>query len=412
MKPEPGAPALPNLRHMRLFCIARQHQSISVAAERMLITQPAASQAVAKLERDLGVQLLVRGSKGLSVSPEGKVFADRADRALRLLSRGVQSAATSAGSDARVRQIEGALTSAMLRALIAVATHGSYTVAARALDLAQPTVYRTAKALEQACGFELFRSAPGGIDLTGPGQLLTRAAKLAQAEIRQAKEELAALTGLGRITFVLGSLPLARSEIVPEAIRQAIPQHPQLQIRVIEGRYEELLRNLREGDIDCLIGALRQPPPSEDVVQEPLFSDDLAVVVGAGHPLAHRAQVTLEDTLAHPWIASPLATPAGQYVFDTLKIEDRPQTPVRVVASSLAILRNLLTNGDFVTVVSSHQIKADLAQGSLVALPIPLRNHSRAIGLTTRRNWQPTEAQDGFLTLLRNAARAATVGAK
>jgi DNA-binding transcriptional LysR family regulator len=407
MKPEPSAPGLPNLRHMRLFCIARQHQSISVAAEKMFITQPAASQAVAKLESDLGVKLLVRGSKGLSVSPEGKVFAERADRALRLLSRGIQSAATSAGSEVKVRQIEGALTSAMLRALIAVATHGSYTVAARALDLAQPTVYRTAKALEQACGFELFRSAPGGIDLTGPGQLLTRAAKLAQAEIRQAKEELAALTGLGRITFVLGSLPLARSEIVPEAIRQAITEHPQLQIRVIEGRYEELLRNLREGDIDCLIGALRQPPPSEDVVQDPLFTDGLAVVVGAGHPLANRAQVTLADTLEFPWIASPLATPAGQYIYDTLKIEDRPQTPVRVVASSLAILRNLLTNGDFVTVVSSHQIKGDLAQGKLVALPIPLQNHRRDIGLTTRRNWQPTDAQDGFLTILRDAARTA-----
>ena len=408
MQSEPTFKDLPNIRHMHVFCIAEAHHSISTAADRMYITQPAASQAVAKLERDIGFALLIRGSKGLTTSKEGMIFANRAGRALNLLKMGADAALSSVGEENKHRKLEQKVTSAQLRALTAIGSHGSYTVAARALGLAQPTVYRTAKTLEETCGFEVFRSAPGGIELTGAGQLLNRAVKLARAEILQAHEELAALSGNGRISFTLGSLPLARSEIVPAAIQKMVSEEKHLQVRVIEGRYSELLRDLREGEIDCLIGALRNPPPADDIVQEKLFMDSLALIVGPNHPLVGEPAISLEDALSFPWIASPIATPAGQFIFQTLKIEDRPQTPIRVVTSSLVVIRGLMQRDNFVTVISEQQIKEDLRDGTLVKLPIPLENNKRAIGLTTRRNWQPTDAQNRFLETLKNSAVLAT----
>lgn len=404
MQSEPTHHDLPNIRHMHIFCIAEDEHSISIAADRMFITQPAASQAVAKLEKDLGVNLLVRGSKGISTSEEGLIFANRARRALSFLKRGIDAALSTAGRQDKAVKLDQKVTAAQLRALTAIGAHGSYTVAARALGLAQPTIYRTAKSLEQACEFDLFRSAPGGIELTGPGQLINRAAKLARSEIRQAHEELAALTGTGRISFTLGSLPLARSEIVPDAIQKMVSQEAHLQVRVIEGRYAELLRDLREGEIDCLIGALRDPLPADDVRQEELFNDKLAVIVGANHPLCGRPEVSLEDTLHFPWIASPLATPAGQFVYETLKIEDRPQTPIRVVTSSLVVIHSLMQRDNFVTVISEHQVKENLASGALVKLPVQLHSHKRSIGLTMRQNWHPTKAQSRFLATLKESA--------
>ncbi len=408
MRQESSKKDLPNIRHMHVLCIAEAHHSISMAADRMFITQPAASQAVAKLERDLGVPLLIRGSKGISTSEEGRVFASRARRALEFLKLGANTALSAAGQTGTTHKLDQKVTSAQLRALTAIGSNGSYTVAARALGLAQPTIYRTAKTLEETCGFEVFRSAPGGIELTGPGQLLNRAAKLARSEIRQAREELAALSGIGRISFTLGSLPLARSEIVPDAIQKMVSEEKYLQVRVIEGRYRELLRDLREGEIDCLIGALRDPPPADDIVQEQLFTDNLALIAGPDHPLIKALDATVEDTLCYPWIASPMATPAGQFVFQTLKIEERPQTPIRVVTSSLIVIRSLMQRDNFVTVISEQQIKEDLRQGTLVKLNIPLQGNKRAIGLTTRKNWQPTEAQKQFLQTLRISAERAT----
>ncbi len=408
MRNEPNDRDLPNIRHMLLFCLARRSGSISHAADKMFLTQPAASQGIAKLEKDLGVPLLVRGGKGIGSTEQGDVFADRAERAIAFLKSGIRTALHYAGQDTKkAEQLHRNVTSAQLRALIAMGRHGSFTVAAKSLDLAQPTVHRTAKALEDTCGFTIFRASVGGIELTASGQALNQCAKLARAELRQAREELTQFDGLGRRSFVLGSLPLARSQIVPDAIMHMLGKEKKLQVRVIEGRYAELLRDLREGDIDCLIGALRNPAPADDVIEEHLFDDDLVVVSSPTHPLAQQISVTLDETLKYPWIAAPISTPAGQYLFDTLDIENKAETPVRVVASSLILTKELLLSENFLTVISKAQIYRELVDGNLAALPIHLEGQTRNIGLTMRKKWRPTASQSEFLHALRQSSSRA-----
>jgi len=398
-------PDLPNIRHMLLFYYAQSTGSISKAADKMFLTQPAASQGIAKLEKHLGVPLLVRQGKRMSATDQGEIFANRAERAFDDLRAGLKSALHHSGKDTSRRdQLLRNLTSAQLRALIAIGRHGSFTVAAKSLDLAQPTVHRTAKALEHSCGFPIFRKTANGIDLTDAGRALYQRAKLARAELQQAREELSQIDGLVRKRFVLGSLPLARAQIVPLAITDMLDKQKELQVRVIEGRYSELLRGLREGDIDCLIGALRAPAPAEDVTEERLFDDDLAIICAPAHPLATKANCQIDHTLAYPWIAPPVSTPAGQYLFQTLDIENKAQTPVRVVASSFGLLKELLGSGDFLTVISRTQVIKELEAGSLVALDIALTGQRRAIGLTLRKNWLPTASQGEFLQALRKAS--------
>ncbi len=179
---------------------------------------------------------------------------------------------------------------------------------------------------------------------------MARAIKLAAAELRQGAAELAALKG-GRDStrIAVGSMPLSRAEILPDAMHRLLggERTGGVQLRNVDGPYDELLKGgLRHGDLDLLIGALRDPVPTEDVVQEVLFDDPLALVVGPGHPLAGRTGLRLEDTLAYPWIAPPpVTTPAGSYLSRVLRIDDLPETPVRVVSSSMVMLRGLLARG-------------------------------------------------------------------
>ena len=180
---------------------------------------------------------------------------------------------------------------------------------------------------------------------------------------------------------------------------------PGMQLRVVDGRYDALLRSLREGDLDCMIGALRDPVPAEDVVQEKLFDDALAIVAHPSHPLVARRAVTLEETLRYPWIAPPKSTPAGQYLSERLRIGDLAETPVRVVSSSLVMLRGLLAEGPYVSIISRHQIAVEEKSGHIAVLDITLEGDRRAIGLTTRAGWRPTESQAQFIQFLREAAR-------
>src|SRR5690606_19456752 len=146
-----------------------------------------------------------------------------------------------------------------------------------------------------------------------------------------------------------------------------------VQVRAVDGVYEDLLRSLREGDLDCLIGALRDPLPASDVTQELLFNDELQIVTHPDHPLASRASVSIEETLAFPWIAPPRMTPPGQYLFQTLRIQDMPRTPVRIVAPTMVMLRTLLAEGDYVSIVSRHQIGLDERDGHIARLNVPLK---------------------------------------
>ncbi|WP_238368711.1 LysR family transcriptional regulator [Mesobacterium pallidum] len=389
----------PNLRHMRVFLEATRAGSVSEAAARCNLSQPAATQAIAKLEDTLGAPLLLRRTRELTATAEGQVFAARVATALDRLASASRAARRLGGGSRGAFDTQ--VTAAQLRALVAIAETGSFTVAARALDLSQPTVHRTARNLEAIAGVPLFTATAAGVGLTAAAQVFVQGVKLAQAEIRQGLAELTQLRGQESASFVIGSLPLARTRIVPDAVHRMVTDAPGMQIRVVEGRYSELLRSLREGDLDCMIGALRNPVPADDVVQEKLFDDPLCIVAHPSHPLAQRCHVTVEDTLAYPWVAPPKETPAGQYLYETLRIQDRPETPVRVVASSLVFLRGLLAHGDCVSIISRHQISVEEADGHLVPLPIPLENNARAIGLTFRRDWRPTESQARFIEFLR-----------
>ena len=79
-------------------------------------------------------------------------------------------------------------------------------------------------------------------------------------------------------------------------------------------------------------------------------------------------------------------------------------TPVKVVSSSLVLVRGLLLEGDYVTIISHHQVRHDLESGALVTLPIALPDSARAIGLTTRKGWQPTPTQATFIDSVKAAA--------
>ncbi len=396
----------PNIRHMRVFVETARTGSVSTAAELCHLSQPAATQAIARLEADFGTALLIRKRQRSTLTTCGTLVERRTRAALKHLRDGAQNALREAGNKAVRRQtFELSVTASQLRNLIAIANAGSFTVAARSLGLSQPTVHRTARSLEAVAGTPFFTARASGVRLTAAADAFMRGAKLAQSELRQAIEDVSRETGEEHGTFVLGSLPLARTAIVPKAIHAMVSTVEGFQVRVVEGRYAELLRSLREGDIDCLIGALRHPIPTDDIEQELLFQDALAIVAHPSHPLVNQRMVKLDETVEFPWIAPPIETPAGQYLFDTLQIHKRAESPVRVVSSSMAVLRGVLAEGHYVSVVSRHQINVEEALGTIAVLDVQLSGHIRDIGLTYRSDWTPTETQSLFIEYLRNFSK-------
>jgi DNA-binding transcriptional LysR family regulator len=383
-----------NLRHLRAFLAVADFASITRAADLCHVSQPAVTQAINKLELWADVQLFQRTSQGPFLTDAGETLASRVRRAFNLLDPALTELAP---------RLRVTATHAQLSALIAMRETENFTLAARRMGLAQPTVHRAVTQLEQEAARPLFERTSYGMVATRPAQALALAAQLAFAELGQAEADLAELAGREVGHIVIGAMPLARSSILPRTIARFRKRRPTLPVKALDGPYDDLMGGLRRGEIDFLVGALRDPPPIGDVEQQALFDDELVVVARKGHPLASRRAITLLNLATYPWIVAIGGTPTRNH-FDRLFAplgERRPQSLVET--GSMVLMRELLKESDHLGYISRLQIAAELDSGTIVQIDFAEAAAKRPIGLTMRRGWVPTRAQREFIDELRAA---------
>lgn len=394
----------PNLRHIRLIDAAVRLGALTRGADAVGISQPAASQALARLERLFGGRLLERSGAKVVATPRGEVVARRSKRALGLLKSGHARLARLTKSGSRAADLAEPQTSMThLRALAAFAEAGSFSAASRRLGLTEPSVQRAARELEQIAAVALFDGAGRHLVLSPAGRLLARHATLVLKEMDAAFDEIRELSGAFDGRVVIGTLPLVRTRIVPAAVVALTEKRPEADVEIVDGPYDTLIQDLANGRVDMLVGALREDLVQRDLAQEALFTDDLSIVARAGHPLA-RTRVNAAALGRYPWVLPRPGTPS-RAMFDRLAARfgpDRSATGI-VETGSLVALRGILMQSNRLTILSRRQILFEEEAGFLTVLNFRLEDTARPIGLTTRADWQPTALQADFLAELRRA---------
>src|SRR5437762_7263514 len=412
-----GPHATPNLRHLMLFDQVVRRGSVSAAARASHLSQPAVTQAVGQIEAAFGARLMQRSYSGLALTGEGRAAAQRVERALAMLRDALVAVRARAGNAASADVLRG-ITTTQLHALIAVVEEGAFARAARRAGRARAAVHRAARQLESSLGTDLFELTSFGVRPTREAEKLALRTRLAFAEIAQAQAEVAAVQGTGSGSTTIGAMPLARSVLLARAVLEFAAARPEHGISILDGPYESMLGALRRGTADVLVGALRDPIPFDDIVQEHLFDDPLAIVVGAQHPLVGRGAPTLAALARFPWIAPRRESPLRRHFDALIERLDMQRNVAPIECNSLIAARSMLLASDRVMLLSEHQIHNELESRQLVALPHPLGEVTRSIGLTVRRDWWPTEVQAQLVEGLRRHARAvaasssATAGAK
>lgn len=370
-----------NLRHLRATAAIARLGSVSAAAQAVSITQPAITQGLAKLEAQLGVALFNRHSDGMTPTPAAALLAPRIERALGHI------------SSARV-------TMAQVRALLALAEAGSYPAAGAATGLAQPTLHRAVADLAVALRRPLVERRGKGIGFTDAGRRVVRNFRLARAELDAGLAELQRLKGreVGRIA--IGAMPLSRARVLPAAVAAFHVRFPLVRIAILEGAFGDLIEPLRDGEIDMMIGALRDPSPGADIEQQPLFNDRPVILGRKGHPLSGTAP-DIAKLAEYPWVVPPRGTPLQkqwQSMFDAAGV-DLPLVPIE--CGSVITIRQLLITTDFLTLLSPDQVAVELEAGWLEIIADAPPGLSRTIGISTRTGWQPTALQSEFFDQLK-----------
>lgn len=382
-----------NLKHLHAFSAIAKLGSITAACEQINISQPAMTQGIVKLERNLGVRLFDR-QRGMRLTSAGEVYLQRIRRGTHML----MEAAALFEPYASNPNLYRLFTLGQLRALIAVVEAGNMKGGAQRLDVQPSTVHRACQSLGQLVNYDLFETTTNGRRPTRLAQRLYRQFKFALIEFQQARFDVLGWKGAFAGRFALGCMPLAQATMLPQALNRLTQEYPMLDVSVIDGSFAVLSRALQRGDIDMIIGALRDGLSRIGLLQQKLFDEPIFIVGRKGHPLVGQRDVGLDDLAQYAWVAPRIGAASRSmfdYFYDGLGRPDTQAHPIR--AGAIGTIRGLLLGSDRLALVSAQQVHGELQSGLLAKIDFDLGGMRRSIGVTTRENWVPSVPQQRFL---------------
>jgi DNA-binding transcriptional LysR family regulator len=179
--------------------------------------------------------------------------------------------------------------------VLTVAEEQSFTRAADRLHLAQPSLSRAVRLLEQELGVTLFNRGPGlgPVTLTPDGSALLPFIQRVVADVEATGAEARALSGMTRGRLAVGATPSLVTSVLAPALVEFHASHRGIDLSVVEAGSHQLVPQVAAGEVDLALVVLPVTDPL--VVTTPLFDDPLVLAVAPDHPFAARRRVRVRD---------------------------------------------------------------------------------------------------------------------
>lgn len=176
---------------------------------------------------------------------------------------------------------------------VAVAEHRHFGRAAAALRVAQPSLSRQIRRLEQQVGARLLDRTPQGTRLTDAGEVFLPRAKALLRAAAQAAAQARAAAQPSRI--VIG---YTAGLIVTPAVREMRREHPDADVHVTHLDWHEARDALLDHRVDAVV--TRLPFPTDQLRVTVLYDEPRVLAIPIDHRLAGRESVTLDDIADEP----------------------------------------------------------------------------------------------------------------
>lgn len=250
-----------------------------------------------------------------------------------------------------------------LRHFVTLVRRGSFVAAADELNLTQPALSRSLRALEDELGLKLIERHRNGCVPTPAGELLLRDAApiLRQSAMLRHNLRAYAKGDLGHLRF--GAAPLPATLIVPRLLSDMSREQPGLTLGVALGSMTSLLEQLHQDYIEFVLCAESRLPRDPALTVTPIFDIPLCWLARDDHPLAKRHNLTIDDLRHFPFACVRSAfSRAHEGAPDTLL-----DLPVAIGCDDYAILLATIRNCDAICLASSALLPAN---PGLVALEV------------------------------------------
>jgi len=267
-----------------------------------------------------------------------------------------------------------------------VAELGSFSRAAEALFLTQPTVSEHVRALEDELGVQLLDRLGRGAQPTPAGRLLLDYATRMLALGRAARQAIDRYQGRVSGALVVGGSTIPGEYVLPALVGAFRAKHPEVSVSLLIGDRRDVSLWVEEGRVE--VGVTGARPSARALHAKALMSDELVIVAPAEHPWADKKSVSLADVRAEPLVVRERGSgsrEALERALDGARLELGAFRIVSEMGSTQAI-KQAVRAGVGVSIISRRAVEDECRARQLVALPIRELKVERAFWLVTHRD--------------------------
>lgn len=286
-----------------------------------------------------------------------------------------------------------------LRYFTALAETLSFTRAAERVHVTQSTLSHQIRQLEDEVGQPLFDRIGKKVVTTEAGELFLgfagRALKEVDLGLAMLKPGAGGLTGQVRIgathTFNIG--------LIPECVAQFLARHPTVQVRVEELPAEQIGTKLHAGELD--IGIAYRPNGPTDLWFEPLYNEEMVLVVSDTHPLAGRKRIRMVELHQQRLVLMPDYFATRTLLEECFKASGAEPVVVAEM-STIAPMLGLALRAQVGAIVAINAVPAGMT--GLQMIPIESPTPIRTPGILWRLEDDKAAPVQSFAVIVRKTA--------
>lgn len=290
-----------------------------------------------------------------------------------------------------------------LRCFLAVARTGSVTRAAEDMGVVQPSVSRSIRELEEAVGKPLFTRTSKGVLLSADGQILFSHVADGLGHIDHGLEALHNLTTEQRVVAYI--LPNVVRTIMPEAILRFKKVFPHVDVRMPAATGGGWQQHIRDENADFAFGRLFTPKQMEGMSFEHLFDEPLAFFVQAGHPLAERVDIHVEEIDHYPVILPLRGTIIREEIDRFLISKGKQRFRNQIETLSFEFARNFVAASDAVVCLPMGGMRREVSEGSIRQLDFARDAMSGPVGLSYPTGRRTSATAEVLMQSIRDVVR-------
>lgn len=282
-----------------------------------------------------------------------------------------------------------------LRAFCKAVETKSISKAGEALFLSQPTVSLQIRALERELCVQVFERRGPVINLTPDGKILYELSKPLISGIDNLAQDFNSMAGRlesGELHITAGQS--ACMYLLPKYIQKFKHEYPGVHVKLSNNTGKDGRELLKSDNVDFAVGTMAEN--SDDMIFEPLFEYEPALIAPLGHPLANKKHITLSDISPYGLILPPRELSTWRKVDKIFSEHDIPYE-VSMEVGGWEVIKKYVEEGMGISIVSCLCLNGD---ENMFTMTLKDSFPNQIYGAVIRKGKFLTPQARGFLEIL------------